>query len=52
MHGGSRGWLYVAAGAQALRLLHSVAGRKEEVLTLKLRPGDPSRSGTNRREKK
>jgi hypothetical protein len=40
MHGGSRGWLYVAAGAQALKLLQSVAGRKEEVFTLKLRPGD------------
>jgi hypothetical protein len=40
MHGGSRGWLYVAAGAQALKLLQTVAGRKEEVFTLKLRPGD------------
>jgi len=40
MRGGSRGWLYVAAGAQAMKLLHSVAGRKEEVVTLKLRPGD------------
>ena len=40
MHGGSRGWLYVAAGAQALKLLHTDAGRKEEVFTLKLRPGD------------
>ena len=40
MRGGSRGWLYVAAGAQALKLLHSVAGRKEEVFSLKLRPGD------------
>jgi hypothetical protein len=40
MHGGSRGWLYVAAGAQAFKLLQTVAGRKEEVFTLKLRPGD------------
>jgi hypothetical protein len=40
MHGGSRGWLYVAAGAQAVKLLQTVAGRKEEVFTLKLRPGD------------
>ena len=52
MHGGSRGWLYVAAGAQALRLLHSVAGRKEEVYTLKLRPGDAFEIRHNRRDKK
>lgn len=52
MHGGSRGWLYVAAGAQALKLLHGVAGRKEEVLTLKLRPGDAFEIRNYQRAKK
>jgi hypothetical protein len=40
MRGGSRGWLYVAAGFQGLRILRSVAGRKEEVLRIKLQPGE------------
>ena len=52
MHGGSRGWLYVAAGAQALKLLQTVAGRKEEVFTLKLRPGDAFEIRHYRRVKK
>jgi len=52
MHGGSRGWLYVAAGAQALKLLESVASRKPEVFTLKLRPGDAFEIRHYRREKK
>ena len=52
MRGGSRGWLYVAAGAQALKLLQSVAGRKEEVFTLKLRPGDAFEIRHYRRVKK
>ncbi len=52
MHGGSRGWLYVAAGAQALRLIQSFAGRKEEVFTVKLRPGDAFEIRNYPREKK
>ena len=40
MHSGSRGWLYVGAAASGLKLLQSVAGRKEEVLSVKLRPGE------------
>jgi hypothetical protein len=52
MHGGSRGWLYVAAGAQALKLLQTVASRKEEVFTLKLRPGDAFEIRHYRRVKK
>jgi hypothetical protein len=39
MHSGSRGWFYVAAAASGLRLFHKYAGRKEEVLSIKLRPG-------------
>jgi hypothetical protein len=40
MRSGSRGWLYAGAAASALRLLHSVVGRKEDVLSIKLRPGE------------
>jgi hypothetical protein len=40
MHSGSKAWLYVGAAATGLRLLQSVAGRKEDVLTVKLRPGE------------
>ena len=43
---------HVAAGAQALKLLQSVAGRKAEVFTLKLRPGDAFEIRHYRREKK
>jgi hypothetical protein len=39
MRSGSRGWFYVAAGATGLRLLNKYTGRKEEVLSIKLRPG-------------
>lgn len=39
MHSGSRGWLYVAAAASGARLLHKYAGRKQEVFTFKLKPG-------------
>jgi hypothetical protein len=40
MHSGSRGWLYAGAAASGLRLLQSVVGRKEEVLSIKLHPGE------------
>jgi hypothetical protein len=40
MHSGSRGWLYVAAAASGMRLLHRVAGRKADVFAIKLRPGE------------
>jgi hypothetical protein len=40
MHSGSRGWLYVAAAASGARMLHKYAGRKEEVLSIKLLPGE------------
>ena len=40
MHSGNRGWFYVAAAATGLRVLHKYAGRKEDILTLKLRPGE------------
>jgi hypothetical protein len=40
MHSGSRGWLYAGAAASGLRLLQSVAGRKEDVLSIKLHPGE------------
>jgi hypothetical protein len=40
MHSGSRGWLYAGAAASGFRFLQSVAGRKEEVLSIKLRPGE------------
>jgi hypothetical protein len=39
MHSGSRGWIYIAAAASGARLLHKYAGRKEESLSIKLRPG-------------
>jgi hypothetical protein len=39
MHSGNKTWFYVAAGATGLRLLHKYTGRKEEVLSLRLRPG-------------
>jgi hypothetical protein len=40
MHSGSRGWLYAGAAASGLKLLQSVAGRKEDVFSIKLRPGE------------
>jgi hypothetical protein len=40
MHSGSKAWLYAGAAASGLKLLQSVAGRKEEVLSVKLRPGE------------
>jgi hypothetical protein len=40
MRSGNRGWLYVAAFAQSLRLLQRVMTRKPEVFTMKLRPGE------------
>jgi hypothetical protein len=40
IHSGSQGWLYVAAAATGVRMLHKYAGRKEEVLSIKLRPGE------------
>jgi len=40
MRSGSRGWLYAGAAASGLRLLHKYAGRKEEVFSIKLRPGE------------
>lgn len=40
MRSGNRAWFYVAAGATGLRLAHRYLGRKEDVFTMKLRPGD------------
>jgi hypothetical protein len=40
MRSGSRAWLYAGATASGLKLLHSVAGRKEEVTRIKLRKGE------------
>jgi hypothetical protein len=40
MHSGNRAWFYVAAGATGLRLAHRYLGRKEEVFSFRLRPGD------------
>jgi hypothetical protein len=40
MHSGNRAWFYVAAGATGLRLAHKYLGRKEEVLAIRLRPGE------------
>ena len=40
MHSGNRAWFYVAAGATGLRLAHKYLGRKEDVFSIKLRPGE------------
>ena len=40
MHSGNRAWFYVAAGATGLRLLHKYTGRTEDILTMKLKPGE------------
>jgi hypothetical protein len=40
MHSGNRAWFYVAAAATGARLLHKYTGRTEDVLTIKLRPGE------------
>ncbi len=39
-HSGNRAWFYVAAGATGLRLLHTYTGRTEDILTMKLKPGE------------
>ncbi len=36
---GSRGWLYAGAAASGLRVLHMVVGRREDILRIKLKPG-------------
>jgi hypothetical protein len=43
MHSGSKGWLYVAAAASGARLLRKYAGRQEEVLSIRLKPGQSIR---------
>jgi hypothetical protein len=40
MRSGNRAWFYVAAGATGLRLFHKYVGRTEDVLSIKLRPGE------------
>ena len=40
MHSGSKAWLYAGAAASGFKLLHSVAGRKEEVTRIKLGKGE------------
>jgi len=40
MHSGSRGWLYAGAAASGLRLFATFVGRKEDVLSIRLRPGE------------
>jgi len=40
MHSGNRAWFYVAAGATGLRLASKYLGRKEEILSIRLHPGE------------
>jgi hypothetical protein len=40
MHSGNRAWFYVAAAATGLRVLHKYTGRTEDILSIKLRPGE------------
>ena len=40
MHSGNRAWFYVAAGATGVRLAHKYLGRKEDVFSIRLRPGE------------
>jgi hypothetical protein len=40
MRSGNRGWLYLAATAQGLRLLQRIMTQKPEVFQVKLRPGE------------
>ncbi|HXY94941.1 MAG TPA: hypothetical protein VEP49_20950 [Acidimicrobiia bacterium] len=40
MRSGSRGWLYLAAGMQALRLFERLLAPKPEVFSIKLQPGE------------
>jgi hypothetical protein len=40
MRSGSRGWLYVAAAAQGIRMLERVITPKPEVFHVRLRPGE------------
>jgi hypothetical protein len=40
MRSGNRGWYYVAAGATGVRLAQKYLGRKDDVLAVKLRPGE------------
>jgi hypothetical protein len=40
MRSGSRGWLYVAAGAQGLRMVQRMLAPKPEVFRLKVQPGE------------
>jgi hypothetical protein len=44
MHSGNRAWFYVAAGATGLRLAHKYLGRREDILSIKLRPGESIQS--------
>jgi len=37
--GGSRGLLYVGAAATGLRVLHRAVGKREDILRIKLKPG-------------
>ena len=40
MRSGNHGWLYVAAGTQALRIVARMIAPKPEVFHLKLKPGE------------
>jgi hypothetical protein len=40
MRSGSKAWLYAGAAASGLKVLHTVAGRKEEVTRIRLRKGE------------
>lgn len=51
MRSGNRGWLYVAAGAQGLRLVQRMVAPKPEVFRLKLRPGEAIEIREVKREK-
>lgn len=39
MHSGSRGWLYAGAAATGLRVLNRAVGKREDILRIKLKPG-------------
>ena len=51
MHSGNRAWFYVAAAATGARLLHKYVGRTEDILTIKLRPGESLQISEVRRAK-
>jgi hypothetical protein len=51
MHSRNAAWFYVAAAATGARLLHKYTGRTEEILTIKLKPGQSLEIRESRRDK-